>query len=120
MSATSTENNKVVTMAVYVIIDIAVRDQAANADYARYVERVRPIVERYGGRYLARGGNVTTIAGDWRPERIILVEFPSSDHVKQWWDSPEYKAIAGLREQSTEARAIIVEGIENETMRETS
>lgn len=99
-------------MAAYVIIDISVREEAAKADYAQYVEKVRPIVERNGGRYLARGGNVTPIAGDWRPERIILIEFPSADHIERWWSSPEYKAIVGLREQSTRASAIIVEGIE--------
>lgn len=97
-------------MAAYVIIDISVREQAAKADYAQYSEKVRSIVEKHGGRYLARGGRITPVAGDWMPERIILIEFPSSDHVKQWWNSPEYKAIAGLRENSTLARAIIVEG----------
>jgi uncharacterized protein (DUF1330 family) len=102
-------------MAVYVIIDISVREQAAMADYAQYVEKVRPIVKRHGGRYLARGGKVTPVAGDWRPERVILIEFPSSDDVARWWNSPEYKAIAGLREQSTQARAIVVEGIERTT-----
>jgi uncharacterized protein (DUF1330 family) len=97
-------------MAVYVIIDISVRDQAAQADYAQYVARVRPIVERYGGRYLARGGKITPITGNWNPERLILIEFPSSDHVRQWWNSPEYRAIAGLRENSTLAKAVLVEG----------
>ncbi len=97
-------------MPVYVIIDISVRTQAAKADYAQYVEKVRPIVEKYGGRYLARGGKITPVVGDWNPERVILIKFPSSDHVKQWWNSPEYKAIMSLRENSTTARAIIVEG----------
>jgi uncharacterized protein (DUF1330 family) len=97
-------------MATYVIIDIAVRDQAAQDDYAQYVERVRPIVERHGGRYLARGGKITPVAGQWRPERIILIEFPSSDHVVRWWNSPEYQAIVSLRENTTTARAIVVEG----------
>lgn len=97
-------------MPVYVIIDISVRAQAAKADYAEYVKKVRPIVEKYGGRYLARGGTITPVVGDWNPERIILIEFPSADQVKQWWNSPEYKAIMSLRENSTTARAIIVEG----------
>lgn len=97
-------------MAVYVIIDISVRDGAMIADYAQYVEKVRPIVEKYGGRYLTRGGTVTPVVGDWKPERVILIEFPSADHVEQWWKSPEYRAIAGLRESSTVAKAIIVEG----------
>lgn len=102
-------------VAVYVMIDVFVRNPAAKADYARYIEEVRPIVEKHGGRYLVRGGKVTPIIGDWKPERIILIEFPSANHVKQWWNSPEYKAIAGLREQATQARAIIVEGCETET-----
>ena len=102
-------------MAVYVLIDIVVREQAAKADYARYLEKVRPMVERHGGRNLARGGKITPIAGDWKPERIILIEFPSSDHVKQWWNSPEDKAITGLRENSTLAKAVIVEGCDGST-----
>jgi len=106
-------------MPVYVIIDIAVQGKAEKIVYAQYIEEVRPIVERHGGRYLARGGRVTPVAGDWKPERVVLIEFPSVDHVKQWWNSPEYKAIAGLREQSTEARAILVEGVENVTTSES-
>lgn len=101
-------------MAVYVIIDISVRDSAAKAAYAQYVEKVRPIVERHGGRYLARGGRVTPVAGDWKPERIVLIEFPSSDHVSRWWNSPEYRAIVGLRENAATARAIVVEGCDGE------
>jgi len=97
-------------MAVYMIIDIAVCNKTAKGDYLQYLEKVRPIVEQYGGRYLVRGGTVTPIVGDWHPERIILIEFPSAEHVKQWWTSPEYKAIAILREQATQAKAIIVEG----------
>jgi uncharacterized protein (DUF1330 family) len=104
-------------MAVYVIIEISIQPDAAKADYARYVEKVRPIVERHGGRYLARGG-ATPIAGDWAPERVVLIQFPSVDHVNQWWNSPEYKAISGLRERSTRAKAILVEGIENTTASE--
>lgn len=97
-------------MAVYVIIDISIQDAARQADYTQYIEKVRPIVERHGGQYLARGGKITPIVGDWNPERIILIEFPSSEHVERWWASPEYKAIAGLRESATQARAILVEG----------
>jgi uncharacterized protein (DUF1330 family) len=97
-------------MAVYVIVDISIRGSSAQPDYAQYVEKVRPIVERHGGRYLARGGKITPLAGAWNPDRVILIEFPSAEHVERWWSSPEYKAIVGLRESATQARAIIVEG----------
>lgn len=100
-------------MSVYVIVDISIRDSSAQPEYAQYVEKVRPIVERHGGRYLARGGRITPLTGSWNPDRIILIEFPTADHVERWWNSPEYKAIAGLRESATQAKAIIVDGCDS-------
>jgi uncharacterized protein (DUF1330 family) len=93
---------------VYLIIDIEVIDKAL---YAEYVEKVPATVGRYGGRYLARGGDVRVLAGAWHPKRIILIEFPSADNVRQWLASPEYSALKEMRERSARGRAIIVEGI---------
>ena len=59
-------------MPVYLIIDITIIDQDV---YGEFVARVPAVVEQYGGRYLARGGEVSTMVGDWRPERIVLIEF---------------------------------------------
>ena len=95
-------------MPVYMIIDIKVTD----ADlYSEYVEKVPATVKKYSGRYLVRGGNVEVLAGDWQPERIVLLEFPSTEHLKQWLMSPEYTALAPIREKSTNAKAIVVEGV---------
>jgi uncharacterized protein (DUF1330 family) len=99
-----TQNNN---LPAYIIIEIEIIDKELYSDYIR---RVRPIVEKYGGCYLARGGKVTPLAGDWSPERIVLIEFPSLAELKQCFDSQEYKAVAPLREQSTHGKAIIVEG----------
>jgi len=94
-------------MAVYVIIEIEIRDRDI---YTAYVEKVRPVVEKHGGRYLSRGGAVTPVSGNWNPERIILIEFPSVEAVRRCFTSEEYGEITHLREASTEGRAIIVEG----------
>jgi uncharacterized protein (DUF1330 family) len=94
-------------MAVYVIIEIKITDKGP---YAEYVRKVRSIVEKYNGRYLVRGAKVIPIFGNWNPERIIVIEFPSSKDVKRWLNSQEYKEIARLREQSTITKAIMVEG----------
>ena len=96
-------------MSVYFIVEIKIKNENKDA-YAKYVEQVRPIVEKYKGRYLARGGKITPIFGDWNPERIIIIEFPSEENVKQWLNSSEYKEIAVLRENSTIAKAIVAEG----------
>jgi len=96
-------------MPVYLIIDVAVMDPEV---YAEYVEQVPAVVARYGGRYLARGGDVVPLTADWHPQRIILIEFDSIDQVQDCFASPEYRALAPLREQSTTSRAIIIEGCE--------
>ncbi len=95
-------------MSVYMIIDVEVTDPDT---YAKYVEKVPSVVQKFGGRYLARGSHVTVLAGDWRPERIILLEFPSARHIQQWLTSPEYAPLAALREKSTRTKTILVEGL---------
>jgi uncharacterized protein (DUF1330 family) len=97
-------------MAVYLIIEIAVKDREM---YLQYVERVPAIIEKHGGRYLARGGEITPLMGDWNPERIILIEFDSDDQIKKCFASSEYLEIAPLRENSTISKSIIVEGLES-------
>lgn len=95
-------------MAAYFIVDIKVHDPAT---YRLYIEKVKPIIEQYGGRYLARGGAISPLIGEWTPERIILIEFPSTEDVKRCLGSDDYKAIAPFRERSTSSRAIVVEGV---------
>jgi len=94
-------------MAVYMIVEIAVKDRE---QYVKYVEQVAEIVNRHGGRYLVRGGAVTSMSGDWKPERVIVIEFDTMDAWRACFTSPEYRAIAPFREQSTNTRAIVVEG----------
>ncbi len=36
---------------------------------------VSSIIQKHGGQYLLRGGQITPLAGDWTPERIILIKF---------------------------------------------
>jgi uncharacterized protein (DUF1330 family) len=94
-------------MPVYMIVEITVK---AAPRYAEYIAAARPIVERFGGRYVVRGGPVISLFGDWVPERIIVIEFPSAQRLRECFGSPEYQSIAPLRQESTVSRAIVVEG----------
>lgn len=94
-------------MAVYAIIEISINNQDM---YEEYVKRVKPIIEKHQGRYLVRGGNITPLFGNWHPERIVVIEFPSHENVKECFNSDEYKKVAGYRENSTTTKSIIVEG----------
>jgi uncharacterized protein (DUF1330 family) len=94
-------------VSAYMIADITVRDAEL---YVQYIAAAQPIVAAFGGRYLARGGPVITVAGDWTPERVVVIEFPNIDKLRECFASPEYRRVALLRERSTTGRAIAVEG----------
>lgn len=99
-------------MPVYMIIESKVKD---HEKYSQYISKVPNIVAKHGGRYLVRGGKVTTLLrSKWVPERIIVLEFPSEAHVSEWLSSPEYQAIAPLREAGAEIRAVLLEGCPQE------
>jgi uncharacterized protein (DUF1330 family) len=95
-------------MPVYMIIDVTIRDDGL---YSQYVDSVAEVVERYGGRYLVRGGEVIRLSGNWLPQRMILIRFETMEQLHRCFESAEYLALAPLREQSTESRAIVVEGL---------
>lgn len=80
--------------------------------YQEYIEAVEKIIEKYGGKYLVRGGNSITVSGDWEPIKIIVIEFESIEKMQDCFNSDEYRAIAPLRTKATTGRAIAVEGVE--------
>lgn len=94
-------------MAVYLVVEIEIKDQELYSDY---VNKVYDIVTAYGGKYIVRGGRVMLVSGNWNPERIIMVEFPNIQQMQNCFQSPQYLEIASLREQSTMSKAIVVEG----------
>lgn len=93
-------------MAAYVIVDVTVHDLD---DYTTYRLQGAPIAAAYGGRFLARGGAVEVLEGDWQPTRVVMLEFPSVEQAKAWWSSPEYTAIKLIRQRSASTNLIIVE-----------
>jgi uncharacterized protein (DUF1330 family) len=95
-------------MSVYLVIESRVRDAAS---YDQYIQLVTPMVERFGGRYLVRGGKVTPLGQQWSPERMIILEFPAEENVWEWLSSVAYQKIAPLREEGADTKAILLEGI---------
>jgi uncharacterized protein (DUF1330 family) len=95
-------------MTVYIVAEIEVTDPDA---YEKYKALAPATIEQYGGRYLARGGEITPHEGDWTPERIVILEFPSRDAAQRWGASPEYAPVVAIRHAASESRSIIVEGV---------
>ena len=89
------------------IIEIKIKNREL---YSQYMEKVPEIVEKYGGRYLIRGGKVTALSGHWNPERMIVIAFETVEQLQRCFSSPEYLELAPLREQSAVSKSIIVDG----------
>ena len=66
--------------------------------YGEYIEKVPGTIEKFGGKYLAQGGDITVISGDWNPARLIVIELASMGKFNAWWHSPQYRAVVPLRE----------------------
>lgn len=95
-------------MAAYFIVEIDIQDPKG---FEEYRQKVPATIERYGGRYLIRGGRQETIEGTWRPKRIVLLEFPSVEQAKRWYDSPEYRPLRELRLRTAHGHIVLVEGV---------
>ena len=79
-------------------------------EYKEYVEKVKPIAERYGGEYIVRGGESTIIEGSWAYPRTVVIKFPSYEKALEWYNSEEYKPIKQIRLDNSVANGIIIKG----------
>jgi uncharacterized protein (DUF1330 family) len=91
----------------YMIAEIAVTNPAA---YEQYKALVAPMIAKFGGRYLARGGRAEALEGAAPAGRVIILEFPSFAQAKAFYDAPEYRAILHHRTDNATSRLILVEG----------
>ena len=94
-------------MAGYVIAQVNVTDPEA---FKQYSQQVPDTVAAYGGRYVVRGGAAENIEGDWRPGRLVIIEFDSVEQAKAWYDSQEYEGPKALRHASSNSNLTIVQG----------
>ena len=94
-------------MAAYVISDVKFRDAKAVEAYR---ESAAASIAAHGGRYLARGGTVECLEGDWLPSPLIIVEFPDTETARRWYASPEYAEALQFRDAALSRNLILVEG----------
>jgi uncharacterized protein (DUF1330 family) len=91
----------------YVIAEITVTDPEA---YKQYATAVSPIVAKFGGTYLVRGGQTAAVEGEPPSGRIVVIEFDSLAAARSFEESAEYQAVAALRHRAARSRLFLVEG----------
>jgi uncharacterized protein (DUF1330 family) len=95
-------------MAGYLIAMIEVTDPD---QYRKYIAETPGVIARFGGKFIARGGDKVTLEGPEENRRIALVEFPSLERAKEFYNSPEYRAVRQIREGAATVSIIAVEGV---------
>jgi uncharacterized protein (DUF1330 family) len=95
---------------VYWIARVDVEDGQAET-YKKYVETGKPAFERYGAKFLARGGKTEILEGKARA-RNVVIEFASMADALACYNSPEYTAARAIRQKISESEFILVEGVE--------
>ncbi len=95
-------------MPAYVIADITVND---TETYTGYQALTPATIEKYGGRFVIRGGAHELIEGDWQPGRMVMLEFNDMEALKRWYYSPEYTEARKIRQRAATGSVIFVEGL---------
>lgn len=94
-------------MAGYVIAQLDVTDPET---FARYREKVPPTIEKYGGRYVVRGGEITAFEEAPPKPRVVVIEFDSVAAARRWYESEEYAPLARMRQSAANGPVFVVEG----------
>ena len=95
-------------MPAYSITEVETVDQDQAT---KYVRLARSAVSRYGGRYLALAATPVAAEGPWPTgQRLVIIEFPDMDRLKDWYDSPEYAPARVLAKTALRRRLLFVDG----------
>lgn len=94
-------------MAAYLIVRVNVTDME---QYKEYMKLSPGIIEQFGGKFIVRGGETITLEGPEETNRVVLVEFPSVEQARAFYDSPAYQHAISVREGAATGQFVVVEG----------
>ena len=95
-------------MSTYMICDVSVHDRNALVEY---LALAKGTVEQFGGRYLAQAGEIAVLEGDWNPQTIVVVEFPTVTAAKDWYNSDIYAPALAINPTAMIRGMILVQGL---------
>lgn len=92
----------------YILANVKITNPAQYEDYRRLSTLA---MKEHGAEVLVRGGKITVLEGDWTPERVVLLKFPTAEAAQAFYDSPEYGAAREAREEAAIMRMVLLEGV---------
>lgn len=94
-------------MPAYIIVEVTVHNPTEYEDYKKLTPGS---LKNFQGKFIVRGGKTESLEGEWNPQRIVVLEFPTLEQAKGWWASEEYAPAKALRQRTAHTKMIMVEG----------
>jgi uncharacterized protein (DUF1330 family) len=94
-------------MSAYLVVDITVHDPEK---YKEYAHQVPAFIEKHGGVYHVRGGEVEAKEGNWNPQRLVVLEFPNKAKAQAFLEDPGYQPVAAIRHEAATTKMVLAEG----------
>lgn len=98
-------------MKAYMVAQIEVSDWDV---YKEYAKRTPPTIDQYGGKFIARGAAPEMLEGAQETRRMVIIEFPSADHARDWYNSDGYQALKKIRADVSEGQFLILDGFSDD------
>jgi uncharacterized protein (DUF1330 family) len=95
-------------MPAYLIVDLIVHDPER---YKTYIQEVPMFIQKHGGVYIVRGGEHEVIEGNWKPNRLVIMQFPNRQAIRNFFADPGYQYLSALRKEVASTNAIAIDGL---------
>lgn len=95
-------------MSAYIVGKVSIKDPET---YKKYTDKVPALVKKHGGKYLIRGGDVETLEGEAFSDRVVVIEFPSQQALRDWYNDPDYQAAVVFRHAASTGQILAVDGV---------
>ena len=94
-------------MKAYLVLDFSVNDLAG---FRKYIAEIPAFIAKHSGKYIVRGVQPTPIEGDWKPERMVIIEFPERQKAEAFLRDPEIQDLFKVRQATTTSKLVLADG----------
>jgi uncharacterized protein (DUF1330 family) len=94
-------------MKAYLVLDLSVNDYSG---FRKYIAEIPAFIAKHSGKYIVQGVQPTTIEGDWKPERMVIIEFPERANAEAFLGDPEIQNLFKIRHATTTSKLVLADG----------
>jgi uncharacterized protein (DUF1330 family) len=94
-------------MKAYLVLDLAIHDFPR---FRAYIDAIPACIAKHAGRYIVQGAAPTPVEGDWRPQRMVIIEFPARANAEAFLSDSDGQHLFRIRHETTTSRLVLVDG----------